>query len=570
VRRPRGMNTDALAASLGPSLNEYSTHLPADRGPLRMRVSTIKGTPMADQMSLILPYVLGTAVLLTLIIACANVAILMIAQWTRREAETAVRAALGASRSRLVRAMVAESVLLATCAGALGIAGTYLIRAIMLRGADAATFLDFSIHPGVLIKTIAITLTAGFIAGLGPALLETRRLQIDPLRSMAASDRVRQRWSHALVAVEITFTLALLVVTTSMIGGFQRSRGVDIGFDLNSFIIASAQSSAGVPTAQLVEAIARVPGVSAISPATSIPLNVGGRRQPVSATATGTNAVQAERISIDPDFFSILGVPMRAGRAFTRVDTPQMRAVIVSESFGRQVFGDASPVGRQVWMDTTAYDIIGVVADYNSIPVESRLAAPKVFLPLSAETKDTTSLRFLIRAAGDPAPLVEPIRRALRSAAVGTNVGSVVTMRQMITIVGQEYLAGTAPLFPLIVIGMMLTSSGIYGVLAFAVSRRSRELAIRVAIGAHRGNQIRLVMAHSLRLVAIGSACGIGLTFGLSRVVRAAGGAGTLYDPPWPAFVLPVLLVIVVAALATWIPARRALRVNPALLLKAT
>jgi putative ABC transport system permease protein len=179
-------------------------------------------------------------------------------------------------------------------------------------------------------------------------------------------------------------------------------------------------------------------------------------------------------------------------------------------------------------------------------------------------------MRFLVRATGDPAPLVEPVRRALRNAAVGINVRGVVTLRQMITIVGQEYLAGTAPLFPLIVIGMMLTSSGIYGVLAFAVARRSRELAIRVAVGADRGNQIRLVMAHSVRLVVIGASFGTMLTFGLSRLLRAAGGAGSLYDPPWLAFVVPVLLVTVVAACATWIPARRAMRVNPALLLKAT
>src|SRR4029434_10756732 len=113
------------------------------------------------------------------------------------------------------------------------------------------------------------------------------------------------------------------------------------------------------------------------------------------------------------------------------------------------------------------------------------LANPKVFLPLPAEAKDITSMRFLVRAATDPAPLVEPVRRALRNASVGINVNGVVTLRQMITIVGQEYLAGTAPLFPLIVIGMMLTSSGIYGVLAFAVSRRSREVALRVASRAH-------------------------------------------------------------------------------------
>jgi putative ABC transport system permease protein len=574
VRRPTGTTTAALATRLHASLDEYSRELPAGQGPLKMRVSEIKGTPMADQMSLLLPFVLGTAVLLTLLIACANVAILMIAQWTRREAETAVRAALGASRLRLTRAMVAESLLLATCAGVLGIGSTYLIRAVMLRNAPLAeTFVDLSIHPGVLIKTISITLLAGLIAGIGPAVIETRRVQFDPLRGITNSDRIRQRWSHSLVVLEITLTLALLVVTSSMIGGYQRSRGADIGFDLDPFLTVSVQSSSGIPIAQLVETIARVPGVQAVSPATSIPLNVGGRRQSVSTTATGANAVQAEQISIGPDFFSILGATMRAGRAFTRLDTPQIRAVIVSESFARQVFGESTAIGRQVWMDNSAYDIVGVVSDYISTPVESRLPAPKIFVPLPAEmpaeAKDATSMRFLVRATGDPAPLVEPVRRALRNAAVGINV-NVVTLRQMITIVGQEYLAGTAPLFPLIVIGMMLTSSGIYGVLAFAVSRRSRELAIRVAIGADRGNQIRLVIAHSMRLVLIGASFGTALTFGLSRVVRASGGAGTLYDPPWPAFVVPLLIVVIVAALATWIPARRALRVNPASLLKAT
>jgi putative ABC transport system permease protein len=570
VRRANGTSADALATTLRASLDEYSRQLPAGRGPLQMRVSEIKGTPMAEQMSLILPYVLGMSVLLTLLIACANVAILMIAQWTRRETETALRAALGASRPRLIRAMVAESLLLATCAGVLGIGSTYVIRAVMLRNAPLAnTFVDLTIHQGVLIKTISITLLAGLLAGIGPALIETRRLQLDPLRGIATSDRVRQRWSHTLVVLEITLTLALLVVTSSMVGGYQRSRGAEIGFDLDPFLTASVQSNGGVPIPLLLDAIARVPGVQAVTPATSIPMNVDGRRQSVSANATGTNAVQAEQISIGPDFFSTLGVPMRAGRGFTRVDTPQTRAAIVSESFARQVFGDSSPIGRQVWMDKTAYDIVGVVADYISTPVESRLAAPKVFLPLPAEPKDSRGMRFLVRATRDPAPLVEPVRRALRNAAVGINVNGVVTLRQMITIVGQEYLAGTAPLFPLIVIGMMLTSSGIYGVLAFAVSRRSREIAVRAAIGAGRGNQIRLVMAHSLRLVLIGSTCGIALTFGLSRLVRASGGAGSLYDPPWPAFVIPVAIVFVVAALATWIPTRRALRINPALLLKA-
>jgi predicted permease len=571
VRRPTGTNADALATSLRASVDEYSRQLPAGQGPLKMRISEIKGTPMANEMAQIIPYILGTAVLLTLLIACANVAILMIAQWTRREAETAVRSALGASRLRLIRALMAESLLIAGSAGALGIGTTYVLRAIMLRNAPLAdTFVDLSIHPGVLIKTISITLLAGIFAGIGPALIETRRLQIDPLRGIATSDRVRQRWSHSLVVLEITFTLALLVVTSSMVAGYQRSRNAEFGFTIDRFMAASVQGANGIPVTQLIELIAQVPGVEAVAPATAIPLAGTDRRVPVGSAATGGTSISAERTSIGPDFFATLRVAVRAGRPFTSQDTPDTRTVVVSESFARQMFGASPPLGREVWMDKTAYDVIGVVADYTTNSIESRVVAPKIYVPLATDAARTTSVRFLIRTAGDPTPLVEPVRRALRDAVVGVNVTNTFTLRQIITVAGQEYLAGTAPLFPLVVIGMLLTSSGIYGVLAFAVSRRSRELAIRVAIGADRGQQIRVVIAHSLRLVLIGSAFGIALTFGLSRLVRAAGAAGSIYDPPFPAFLIPVAMVMVVAALATWIPARRALRVNPASLLKAT
>jgi putative ABC transport system permease protein len=135
---------------------------------------------------------------------------------------------------------------------------------------------------------------------------------------------------------------------------------------------------------------------------------------------------------------------------------------------------------------------------------------------------------------------------------------------------GQEMLVGTAPLAPLIAVGMLLTTAGIYGVLAFAITRRSRELAVRVAIGASGRDLVRLVTAHSVRLIALGSACGIGVTFALARVVRANGGSGSIYDPAWPAFLIPIAIVAVIGAVATWIPSRRAMRINPAVLLRTT
>jgi putative ABC transport system permease protein len=135
-------------------------------------------------------------------------------------------------------------------------------------------------------------------------------------------------------------------------------------------------------------------------------------------------------------------------------------------------------------------------------------------------------------------------------------------------VAAQELLVGTAPLLPLIAIGMLLTTAGIYGVLAFAIARRARELAVRMAIGATARDLARLVSAHSLRLVAAGIACGIALTFALSRIVRASGGAGTIYDPDWPAFAAPVLIVAAIGALATFVPSRRAMRIDPAAVLR--
>jgi predicted permease len=531
----------------------------------------VKGTPIGEDMAALLPYVLGMAVALTLLIACANVSILMIAQWTRREAETAVRAALGASRPRLVRAFLAESLLLAACAGALGVGAAYALHGIMLRQASVVQdFLDVSIHAGVLIKSIVITLLAGVIAGLGPALVETRRLQFDPLRGIAASDRLRQRWSHALVVVEITLTLALLVVTSSMVGGVARALSAEIGFDTKPLMAAAVEHSAGVPAGLLADRIRQVPGVGAVVAATALPLVGGGPRQAVSLDSSGGGGTLAERISIGPGFFSTLGVPMTIGRSLTSADRPEARVVVINEALSRRLFGAESPIGRQVWLDGLSYDVVGVVRDYMSNPIERRTTAPQMFFPLPEGGREVTAVRFLVRASGDPAALVQPVRQALRDAVPGLRLSHTFTIDQIRTVHWQETLVGTAPLFPLMVIGMLLMSSGLYGVLAFAVSRRTRELALRMAIGADWSTQVRLVMAQSLRLVLVGSALGIALTFGLSRLVRAAGGEGSLYDPPWPAFVVPVVVVLVVAMLATWVPTRRALRVDPSRLLRST
>ena len=197
-------------------------------------------------------------------------------------------------------------------------------------------------------------------------------------------------------------------------------------------------------------------------------------------------------------------------------------------------------------------------------------AAAKMFVPLALDGPPMKQLQILVRAAGDPAPLLQTVRRELRNAAAGNVIPSSFTYDEIARVGAEEILIGTAPLVPLIAIGMLLTTAGIYGVLAFAIARRSRELAVRVAIGATGRDLVRLVTAHSVRLLLMGTACGVGLTFALSRIVRAGGGDGSIYDPDWPAFAVPVLIVFVIGALATLMPSRRATKIDPAVLLRTT
>lgn len=570
ARRSPGTTPSMLEARLGVALAQYAGTLPATQRQLRLKISGIEGTPIGNQVAIVLPYVLGMSVLLTLLIACANVAILMIAQWTAREHEIAIRASIGATRGRIVRALLAESVLIAGAGGAIGVLATLALRAwVLQRGAVDTRFFDFSIDPGILLQTAAVTLAAGMAAGMAPALYETRRLHANPLRSMRGSDRVRQRWRHALVVLEITVTTALLVVATAMIDGYQRTRSGEMGFDPHPLLAAFVENPDGVPVSVTIDALRATPGVSAVAGATVIPYAGTPRQVRVSTDASGSNATPADRSAVTPGFFGTLGVPLRAGRSFTPQDSIAARAAIVNETLARRLFQGQQAVGARIWIADAAYEIVGVAADYATSPLQPRASDPKVFLPLPEPSRALGSLLFLVRASGDPAPLVQPIRRAVRESAAGSVSPRAYTFDQIAEVMGQEMLAGTLPLFPLISIGTLLTAAGIYGVLAFAITRRSRELAVRVAIGASSADIVGMVAAQSARIVCAGGVAGLAATFVLARIVRASGGAGSIFDPPAHVFIAPAVIVTLIAAVATWVPSRRAALIDPSVLLRS-
>jgi predicted permease len=567
VRRPSGTTAAALEVLLQGGLNDFASRLPAGERHQRLKISGVGGTPTGHMLSIVLPYLLGICVLLTLLIACANVAILIIAQWTSREHEIAIRASIGASRSRIIRALLTESVLIAACGGLLGIAATIGLRTWVVSLGGESRFLNLSIDPRVFVQTAMITLITGILAGIAPALYETRRLHTNPLRAITGSDRVRQRWRSALVVLEISVTVALLVVTSSMVNGYLQARRAQMGYDTRPLLIASVENPAGVPTPEVIGVVRRTPGVAAVSAAVNVPY-ASGRRLRVSIDAAGANPIVADSGTIGPDYFTTLGVSMRAGRAFTAGETGTV--AVVNESLVRRLFPNRDAIGNRIWIDNAPHDVVGIVADYSTNVFRIREFVPKIFLPLPDRSSAVTRVSVLVRAHGDPAPLTQVVRREVREALTGTLVTSSHTIEQILDVGSKEILVGTAPLVPLVVIGLLLTTAGIYGVLAFSIARRSRELAVRRAVGASNRHLVSLVTAQSLRLILVGAGAGVSATFALSRVVRAGGGGGSIYDPPLHAFLLPVLIVLAIGVLATWVPSRRALKINPSDLLRTT
>ncbi len=565
VRRHRGVTHEALADQLQRAVADYAASLPADQRRLRVQVSGIGGTPIARQVPRYLPLLLGTAVLFTLLIACTNVAILMIAQWTAREREIAIRSSLGARRGRIVRLLLVESVLIAVCGGILGICATLALRALFIRQGPQANLYDTSIDPAVFAQAVAISVAAGILTGMAPALYETRRLQMNPLRLLTTSDRARQRWRHALVVFEITVTVALLVVTGAMISGYRRMLSMDLGFRTAPLLVARVNNAAGVPITQALDALREVPGAASVAASTVVPLFSRGPQQRVATDAAGSNGMSAERVSIGLDFFATIDVPLLVGRDFTPQDTSAVsRATIVNAELAGRLWPGRDPIGAPLWIDGASYEVVGVVRGFTSSPLE-RLR-PVFYRPV-AETDAPARISFVVRAAGDPTVLVSPVRRRIRALARGEITASVFTIDQVMAVGAQEIRIGTYPLVPLISTGMLLTAAGVYGVLAFAIVRRSRELAVRVAVGATSSDLLWLVVGHSGQLVIGGTLFGVAAAFGLTRLVQGQGG---VFDSPgWQAFVVPVAIIAVIGGLAAWIPSRRVLRIDPAALLRA-
>jgi predicted permease len=518
-----------------------------------------------------------------LLIVAVNVANLSLAAATARRKEIAIQLSLGAARARLVRLLLAESLLLALLGGALGILlATRLTgaMALFLPSAPPGVVLDFPLDASTLAFTLLLSLATGLVIGLATAV---RGTGVPLSESLRAGGRSSTSGSHlrvrnALVVTEMALSLVLLIGAGLCLQGLRRARGVELGLDADRVLTASLQVGMNGYTREtglgfyreVRERLAALPGVQEAALASWFPLGLGGCKgsgvlvegytPPPGADLTYEFAI------VSPRYFATMGVALLAGREFDGTDGMSSdRVAIVNQAFASRFWPGQDPIGRRFRTRGEWRRIVGLTptAKYNRL---DEPAWPFYYLPDQQGVPDL-DLGVAVRATGDPAQLVSAVRGAVRGLDPGVDLLRAVPLRAHVEGVFFAQRMASGLLLLLGAVSAGLAALGVYGVMAYAVAQRSQEFGIRVALGATRRDVHWLVLRQSLRLTAVGVAIGLLLSLGLSRLVASFLNGISPFDPLTYG-VVPVFLGLV-ALVASGLPARRATRVDPILALRA-
>jgi putative ABC transport system permease protein len=532
--------------------------------------------------------VLLGAVGFLLVIACANVANLMLARASARQKEIAIRASLGATRARLVRQLLTESLLLSVVASLIGLglaaAATRAIVALIPPTFPAQTITDVAIDGRVLAFTVAIAVLTGLAFGLVPALRLSRGALHDTLkeggRSGSAATRGAGRLRDALVVAELSLAIVLLAGAGLMIRSFTALRHVQLGFESEHALMAQLSiptskyrsDTSQVEFFRAVETrIAALPGVQAVGAISYLPLtgdrsasdfSVPGRPAP----PKGAEPVGDMR-AVTAGYFRAMGIPIKAGRPLTEADMANTPSVaVVSETLARTMWPNESAIGKFIdydWGTMQHVQIVGVAGDVHHEGVDK---APfmEIYRPLSQFVYSAMTL--VVRTAGDPSTLARPFRDAVRSVDRDQPVGR---LEPMDALVGESLGSSrlSTMLFGLFgALGLVLASVGIYGVMSYGVIQRTREFGLRMALGARASDVRGLVVRQGAILSGVGIIIGLAGAFALTRVMRTLLFSVTPSDPV--TYVGIACVLGAVALLASYLPARRATRVDPVIALR--
>ena len=522
---------------------------------------------------------LSVVVLLVLSIAGANVANLLFAQAAARQRDMAVRLALGATRARLQRQMLMESVMLGMGGGAVGLLlSLWATSALSTLRLPAPIPLDVSVAVDwrVLLFAFALSVISGLLLGLAPAWAAARPLLVNALRGEDALARPGRRITlrNLLVIAQISMSLVLLCVTGLFLRSLQSAATIDIGFRPANLLMMSidprVQGFTPAQTARFLAALQQraeaLPGVrSAVS--TDVPPLSGGNRSDgftiAGRPAKDASMTFAELYMVTPGYFDALGIPRLAGRDFNSETNAGPRAAIVNRTFVQSVFGGDNPIGQHVTGGNLTYEIIGVAGDTKSRTVGEE-ARPILYRSLDQTIADDPSLMgytLVVHTAGDPATVEEAVRRQIHALDPAMAIYNEETMEQHVrTAYFLPRLA--AMLFGTFgFIGLVLASVGLYGVMSYAVTRRTREIGIHMALGAKPGTVERLVLRQGMVLTLIAVALGWPAAWMLAKMASSFLYGIQPHDALTFALVPPFLAVI--ALVACYIPARRAASIDP-------
>ena len=521
-----------------------------------------------------------------LLIACANVANLLLARFIARRKEIAIRTALGATRGRIITQFLAESVLTAAMAGGLGVLLAVWGLDVLARVGE--NFIpranELLLDSSVLGFAVALSLLTGLVLGIVPALQASRT---DPIESLQDSSRGstggRQagRFRAALLVAEVALSLVLLVSAALLLDSFRRLQSVDPGFrseNVSTFFLGlPAGSYPDIARQSLffqnaLEKIRALPGVTQAATTTTLPAAGNGfTRSPAAVEGRPLPPVSERKIllrsTISPGFFDALGIAIKQGRDFTwrdRHDAPNV--VIISETFAKQVFPGENPIGHRLitGIQSIPREIVGVAADVRS---ESLAQTPQSEMYYPSMQMDGAFQSVVVRSTRPAGSLRPELAVAIRALDPGLPLGDVQPYAEILAQAVADRRLATSLLGAFAVLALVLAGMGIYSVISYGVAQRTQEFGIRLALGAGPGAIVRMVMREGLQLALLGLAVGLAASLALTRLMQAQLFEVSASDPTVLGGV--AVFLCAVCALACYVPARRATKVDPMVALRA-
>ena len=530
-------------------------------------------------------YLLLVAVGLVLLIACANVANLLLARASGRAREMAIRAALGAGQWRIVRQLLVESALLSLTGAAAGLLlalwGTDLLTS--LSPAKMLQLQPIRTDARALGFTLLVSLLTGLLSGLAPALQAARQDGRLALKEGAKSSpgKRQRRLRESFVVAEIMFALALLVGAGLLIRSFMRVLDTRPGFEprnlLTMMIPASSAKKYDDPAqvrafySEAIKRIEALPGVEAAGVVSNLPfggnMDMSGFHVEEKPFANPAEAPSAERYGVSPDYLRAMGIPLLRGRGFNEQDNANAPLVaLINRTAAQRVWPNEDPLGKRIRLggiDDPLRSIVGVVSDVNHYDLET---APdlQAYVPHAQWTG--SYMQLVVRVTADPGALTGPVRRAVHALDPDISLQKVATMRQLVSASVTQRRFTLLLIAVFATVALLMAAIGLYGVMAYSVAQRTREIGVRVALGAQGADLLRLVVGRGLRLVALGVALGLMATLALTRLMKNLLYEVSATDPL--TFTGVAALLALVALAACYVPARRAAKVDPMVALR--